>query len=455
MSKERASNICRKVGSGIKASRIVQVVLVACLVLLAVDIVVALALGSNWITIVMGCIIICVLVALFVYLLVSPDTLRSQYTRETLAVASDMLRDMSGGLDQESAQAICTRLLPETKATTVAMTDDKVVLACVGELADDFPAGSKIHTPATRYVIEHGIMHSFTEAIDVDGENGEHPTIPAGIVAPLKVRGRTVGTLKFYYRSAWDVNRTQYALATGFADLLSTQLATIELDRQAELAAQAEVKALQAQINPHFLFNTLNTIASLTRTDPKRARKLLREFAQFYRATLDNSESLIPVQREIEQTERYLLFEKARFGDDRIIETAVVDEDAEDEQVPAFIIQPLVENSVRHAMPDEGALHIDIKVELEDDSFLVIEVADDGAGMDERTASRLFDRTPGEPDPDAPQGSGAGVAMHNISERIKRYYGPQSSTNVVSALGEGTTITLRLDLEGGMYCSRE
>ena len=455
MSKERASNICRKVGSGIKASRIVQVVLAACLVLLAVDIVVALALGSNWITIVMGCIIICVLVALFVYLLVSPDTLRSQYTRETLAVASDMMRDMAGGLDQESAQAICTRLLPETKATTVAMTDDKVVLACVGELADDFPAGSKIHTPATRYVIEHGIMHSFTEAIDVDGENGEHPTIPAGIVAPLKVRGRTVGTLKFYYRSAWDVNRTQYALATGFADLLSTQLATIELDRQAELAAQAEVKALQAQINPHFLFNTLNTIASLTRTDPKRARKLLREFAQFYRATLDNSESLIPVQREIEQTERYLLFEKARFGDDRIIETAAVDEDAEDEQVPAFIIQPLVENSVRHAMPDEGALHIDIKVELEDDSFLVIEVADDGAGMDERTASRLFDRTPGEPDPDAPQGSGAGVAMHNISERIKRYYGPQSSTNVVSALGEGTTITLRLDLEGGMYCSRE
>ena len=455
MSKERASNICRKVGSGIKASRIVQVVLAACLVLLAVDIVVALALGSNWITIVMGCLIVCVLVALFVYLLVSPDTLRSQYTRETLAVASDMMRDMAGGLDQESAQAICTRLLPETKATTVAMTDDKVVLACVGELADDFPAGSKIHTPATRYVIEHGIMHSFTEAIDVDGENGEHPTIPAGIVAPLKVRGRTVGTLKFYYRSAWDVNRTQYALATGFADLLSTQLATIELDRQAELAAQAEVKALQAQINPHFLFNTLNTIASLTRTDPKRARKLLREFAQFYRATLDNSESLIPVQREIEQTERYLLFEKARFGDDRIIETAVVDEDAEDEQVPAFIIQPLVENSVRHAMPDEGALHIDIKVELEDDSFLVIEVADDGAGMDERTASRLFDRTPGEPDPDAPQGSGAGVAMHNISERIKRYYGPQSSTNVVSALGEGTTITLRLDLEGGMYCSRE
>ena len=286
-----------------------------------------------------------------------------------------------------------------------------------------------------------------------------------------------MGALKFYYHSPRHVNRTQYALASGFAELLSTQLTVHELDRQAELTARAEVRALQAQINPHFLFNTLNTIASLTRTDPLQARDLLREFSQFYRATLDNSGQLIPVTREVAQTLRYLKFEKARFGEDRIVEHVDVSEDVEDVLIPAFVIQPLVENAVRHAMPDEGALNIFVTVRsaseeipagrsasLAGDLVYVqeetnrdavdIEVRDDGVGMDKATAMRLFDRSIAPPDPSAPQGGGAGVAMHNISERIKRFYGPRSSTSVESVLGEGTRIRLHLDLGGSMYDER-
>lgn len=387
----------------------------------------------------------------FIYVFFSPDTLRSQYTEQTLAVASGMLEDITGGLTRESAEEICRRLLPETRAMTIAVTDRDVVLACVGELADDFPAGSPIHTPTTRYVIEHGIAQSFTSVMDVRGEKGSQRNIPAGIIAPLKIRGKAVGTLKFYYRSARHVNRTQYALASGFAELLSTQLTVYELERQAELTARAEVRALQAQINPHFLFNTLNTIASFTRTDPLRARELLREFSQFYRATLENSGQLIPVKREIAQTLRYLTFEKARFGEDRVLVSVDVDEDAEEVLIPAFVIQPLVENAVRHAMPDEGALKISITVERAGEAAVSIRVADDGTGMDEQTAMRLFDRSIAAPDPNAPQGGGAGVAMHNISERIKRFYGPKSRTSVESAPGKGTTIALHLDLEGSMY----
>ena len=213
-------------------------------------------------------------------------------------------------------------------------------------------------------------------------------------------------------------------------------------------------RALQAQINPHFLFNTLNTIASL-RVPTLRARELLREFSSFYRATLDNSGSLIPVSREVAQTKRYLTFEKARFGDDRVLATFDVSEDVEDTLVPAFVIQPIVENAVRHGMGDDDALRIDVSVHTDGDDAILIAVADNGVGMDEGTAARLFDERSARPDANSPQGGGAGVAMHNISERIHRFYGPHSYTRVESAPGKGTKVLLHLDLSESIFDIQE
>lgn len=406
---------------------------------------VRLATGLDSAVAAMFCVLLTALAALCVYFAFNPDMLRSQYTEATLAMASDMLEDLQVGLTPESAGAICRRLLPETHASTIAVTDETHVLACVGVMVRDFPPGSLIHTPATHYVLEHGIIQSFTQEV-IQVEEGRTCEIPAGIIAPLKVRGRAVGTLKFYFSTPHAVNRTQYALVSGFAELISTQLAIHELELQDALTARAELRALQAQINPHFLFNTLNTIASFTRTDPTRARELLREFSAFYRSTLDNSGSLIPISREIAQTRRYLVFEKARFGEDRIADEFSIEEGLEDTLVPAFIVQPLVENAVRHAMKDEGPLHIRVTVRGCEDDALSVEVADDGAGMDGETAARLFDGSMPQADTSAPQGGGAGVAMRNISERIRRFYGPRSFARVDSRPGEGTTITLHLDL---------
>ena len=390
----------------------------------------------------------------FSYVFVVPDDLTSSATDRTLAIASKIFAYTSRGLTPEAALGASKIILSETIASAICFTDGKQVLASWGEDSAKCPAGTPVVLRTTLNVINSGEQSVFSR--DASTETGGYfPRLRAGIVAPLTVRGHCVGTLELYYPRLSSIDMRQTALASGFAEILSTQLAIHELEVQKELTARAEVRALQAQINPHFLFNTLNTIASFTRTDPLRARELLREFSSFYRATLDNSGSLIPVSREVAQTKRYLTFEKARFGEDRVLATFDVSEDVEDTLVPAFVIQPIVENAVRHGMGDDDALRIDVTVHQDGEDAILIAVADNGVGMDEGTAARLFDERSARPDASSPQGGGAGVAMHNISERIHRFYGPHSYTRVESAPGKGTKVLLHLDLSESIFDIQE
>ena len=381
---------------------------------------------------------------------VVPEDTRSEATERTLRVATNTLTHLRGGLTPKNARAICTLLLPETSAAGIAVTDTKEVLAYEGSIKTPFVAGTANAKP-TLEVLESRRMETFV-SMDQESQKVRRFSIGShrdgrifGIIVPLLVQDRAVGTLKFYYRRDLDIDRTQLAIAEGLGLLLSTQLSSYELDRQAELTARAEVKALQAQINPHFLFNALNTIASFTRTNPTRARDLLREFSLFYRRTLENSEkTLIPLSQELEQTRRYLRIEKARFGEARIVETEHVEAGCEALPVPSFLVQPIVENAVRHAMRDEGALHVDVQVATDGDDILIA-VADDGLGMSEEAAAALLaGATEPRPASDPRAGRGAGMALRNVAERIERFFGVGSGVEIVSKPGEGTCVTLRL-----------
>lgn len=384
-----------------------------------------------------------VLIVLEGSVFLAPDDLRSQAMRRTLSLASATLGHMSSGLTRKGSVAVCQLLLAETGATAIAITNTRAVLAYVGEGTLGVGGGGPL-SDATREVLKSGRVLTFTNpATASDGMAGsstgkDAPRLRAAVFAPLKVADHCVGTIKFYYRHSHELDRTQLTIVRGFAELLSTQLSTHELERQAELTARAEVKALQAQINPHFLFNALNTMAALTRTDPARARDLLREFAVYYRCQLESTESLIPLQEELAQTRRYLKIEKARFGDDRIVESEMVGEGCENVMVPGFIVQPIVENSVRHGMRDEGMLHIDIQVTTDGDDVLLA-VADDGVGMDVDAERRLMDA-------DASRGGarGTGVALRNVADRVRHFYGEHSGVEIMSKQGEGTVVTLRL-----------
>ena len=428
------------------AGWVVTGILVACAVALAVVLVGVVDDPAVVVAMLVGCALAGIIVMSGAIGLAPEDT-RSEATERTLRVATATLGHLHGGLTAENARAICAMLLPETSAAGIAITDTETVLAYEGTIDTPFVPGSKNAKP-TLEVLESKRMETFV-SVDQESQDVRRFSIgnrrqghAFGIIVPLLVQEHAVGTVKLYYRRDVEIDRTQLAIAEGLGTLLSTQLSSYELDRQAELTARAEVKALQAQINPHFLFNTLNTIASFTRTNPTKARDLLREFSMFYRRTLESSEkTLISLSQELEQTRRYLKIEKARFGENRIVETEHVEKGCEELPVPSFLIQPIVENAVRHAMRDEGPLHVDVQVVTDGDDILIA-VADDGLGMDKVVADRLLAGA-GEPHP-SDSSHGTGMALRNVAERIERFYGVGSGVEIVSKPGEGTCVTLRL-----------
>lgn len=411
---------------------------------------------SNLLSALFAGVMLAIVVAWSTAQLVSPVDKRLQATERTLRVASATLVHMADGLSEQGCMAVCQLLLSETAASAIAMTDTRTTLAYVGSEAGIVPVATKIST-AVKNVLESKRVQTFTlgdqdewkdEFSFSSPQSSKLVPFPAGIIAPLIVSDKSVGTLKLYYARKQDITHTQITIVCGLAELLSTQLLAYELDRQAELTARAEVKALQAQINPHFLFNTLNTIASFTRTNPEKARLLLHDFSSFYRHTLESSQTLIPLSEELQQTRRYLQIEKARFGEDRIIENERIAPNCADILVPGFMVQPIVENAVRHAMKDDEPLHIDV-LAVVDDCDVLISVCDDGLGMDPETADRLLQSTKTSIAHDP---RGTGIALRNVAERIERFYGAGSGVEIVSKLGEGTCVTLRLSREARPSC---
>ncbi|MEF9841209.1 MAG: histidine kinase [Raoultibacter sp.] len=370
---------------------------------------------------------------LIIRLLMDPDNVRARQSDAILKLASETLACMQNGLAIEPAQETCQLLLPASSAVAVAITDKESILGYAGVEQNDNQGGSPIRTAATHATLGDGKTRIMFTPEEI-GFPSSVRTIKAAIIVPLTVAGKPEGTLKFYFKTRRNINETQISVAEGFGELLSTQMAASALEQQTKLATSMELKALQSQINPHFLFNTINTIASLIRTDPEKARILLREFAVFYRRTLEDSSDLIVFTRELEQTQRYFTFEVARFGEDRLCLDIEVDPDVEDMMVPAFMVQPLVENTVRHAMPSEGMLSIKITGERNGDDVLV-SVEDDGVGMTDEARDNILHPL---------SETGLGIAVKNINDRMQGYFGNESRMDIETELGRGTKVTLFL-----------
>jgi two-component system LytT family sensor kinase len=214
---------------------------------------------------------------------------------------------------------------------------------------------------------------------------------------------------------------------------VSTQAELAELGRERTRTMEAELRALRAQISPHFIYNSLAAIASFVRTDPERARELLLEFADFTRYALRRGGAFTTLAEELRNVERYLSLEQARFGD-RLRISLMIAPEVLPVSVPYLAIQPLVENAVRHGLADkEGGGLVSI-VATDQGAEAEISVEDDGIGSDPDAIRRVLD---GQVDSDS-------VGLGNVDARLRQVYGDDFGLLVETAPGAGTKVSFRV-----------
>ncbi|HEY7618010.1 MAG TPA: histidine kinase [Terriglobales bacterium] len=209
----------------------------------------------------------------------------------------------------------------------------------------------------------------------------------------------------------------------------------IKLEEQERLLLNARMEALQNQINPHFLFNTLNSVSSLVRFDPDTARDMIIKLANILRRLLNSTDAFVPLREEVEFIDNYLDIEVVRFGRDKLQVLKELDSASLDAMVPSMLLQPLVENSIKHGLSakiEGGSIYVRSRVV---DSQLVIEIEDDGVGMG---AANLLEKRTGL--------GGTGIGMANVAERLKVLYGDSAHMTIDSREGKGTLVRIRLPL---------
>jgi two-component system, LytTR family, sensor kinase len=347
--------------------------------------------------------------------------------QSALHAATSTLPHLRRGLEARSAERVLPHLRALTGAVAVALADRWSVLAIDGEGREQVRPGDLLsrllaRTPDDRVHIEPRLVSS-------------DPACPlrAAVLAPLLVQEKRAGTLIVFYREEGRPRHEAVRVVHEAAALVSAQIALSVLDEQEERLAQAELRALRAQISPHFIYNALAAVAGDIHARPEEARELLSDFAEFTRYLFRDGRPYVTLADELEHVDRYLRLEQARFRDGLQVTVQVAPE-ALSAVVPALSVQPLVENAVRHGIErraGDGRIEITGRVVSGD---VELRVSDDGCGI---PADRVHAMLAGE---------GGGIGLTNVDGRLRASFGEAYALRIESRAGEGTTAVMTVPL---------
>ena len=340
--------------------------------------------------------------------------------RAALHAATATLPHLRQGLSAESAGHSVGHLRRLTQANALAVADAERVLA----IDDAGPPGPDI--PRVGDALEAFVTAGRDDRVHVEPR-------AAAVVAPLTVHGHRVGSLVAYFRDPGRVRPEDTRVMREAAALVVAQIELSWVAEQEERVARAELRALRAQISPHFIYNALAAVARFIHTRPEEARELLTEFAEFTRYAFRRERPYVTLADELQYVEKYLRLEQARFGDRLSVRVEVAPE-VLGAVVPVLSLQPLVENAVRHgveARTGGGRLEI-VGRDLGND--VELRVVDDGPGMDADRAKRLLGR--GAVD--------GGIGLQNVHGRLRATFGIEYGLKLRSEPGRGTTVTMTI-----------
>lgn len=353
---------------------------------------------------------ICILILLIQKSFSEKEQLAARQAQLALEIANKTLPYFRE-INNDSLRKICSIIKQSTGAAAVSITDKTTILAHEGLGSDHHMSGLPIRTSATKQVIKDGQMRILNSPEEIKCSSEDCP-LKSALVVPLKEREEITGTLKLYYVKGNGISFTHEKLAIGLSQLISTQLEISKVGKLKELVAKAEVKALQAQINPHFLFNALNTIIALLRIRPENARELIVSLSAYLRYNIEETSTFVDISKELQQVKSYVEIEKARFGD-KLNVIYDIDESIR-VKIPSLIIQPIVENSIKHGiLKGSGSGNVRICVRRHNSIEVKVEIEDDGIGIPQTIIDELYSGTISENK----------IGMSNVDARLKHIYG--------------------------------
>ncbi len=363
------------------------------------------------------------------------DRVAANQAELVLAIASKTLQYFRRGYNEKTAKATAQIVLENTDLAAVTFTDRTAILAHAGIGSDTHKAGTPLMQDICGKVLRQKkilISDSKDQADCLEEECRLH----SAVIVPLSQKDEfqkdeVIGTLKLYREEKYAIKTVDIELAKGLGALFSTQIELSKIEEQMKLVDQAELKALQAQINPHFLFNALNTIGSLIRTEPDKARVLIQHLSLFFRNSFQVDKEEVSIYKEIEHIRSYLEIEKARFGEKLHVDFSIPS--TLNCSIPPFLLQPIVENAVKHGIMvrrNGGKIKITAKA---DRRGTTITVRDNGVGIDKEQVAWLLR-----------DDEMVNSALKNINRRLTVKYGDSSGLFITSKPGSGTAVTVRI-----------
>lgn len=307
-------------------------------------------------------------------------------------------------INRDSLTQICKIIKEELKADAVSIIDKKYILAYVGVGSENHNIGSEFLTEETKQAIRTGKI-----VIKNYGMSDKKNKLKSAIIIPFLENKEVIGALKIYYINKNKISHSIETLGIGLSKIISTLMELSKYEQMKEMATKAELKALQSQINPHFLFNSLNSIISFIRIDPNKARELIINLSSYLRYNIELSDEFIDIKEELKQVEHYIQIEKARFGDRLNI---LYDIDDINVKIPSLSIQPLVENAIVHGIlkkAGKGTVKIVVK-DLKEKVMISIE--DDGVGIGQDIIDDIYNGNDTKNK----------IGLKNVYSRIKLIY---------------------------------